>query len=156
MEEPIGADFPGNRRTEDSVRIGSTECSGLAPTSCLPLAARLALSSPSPRFPSLNLAVVVRARRETLLDEHTKACRGGGPEWANGGDARVVALEQADVHAVCSLRAGNKQPRASVRTSGASNALALSLLAHVHVFSLHFNHLKISIPIFQILIFFTI
>jgi hypothetical protein len=51
----------------------------LAPSS------RGALSSPSPPFPSLHLATVVRARQETLPDEHTNAHKGGGPGWADGG-----------------------------------------------------------------------
>ena len=43
----------------------------------LPRAARLALSFSSPPFPSLHLAAVVRAWRETLSDEHANG--GGAP-----------------------------------------------------------------------------
>jgi hypothetical protein len=50
----------------------------LALTSCLPRAARLALSSPSPPFPSLHLVAAVQARWETLPDEHANARGGGG------------------------------------------------------------------------------
>ena len=48
-------------------------------TSCLPRAARLALSSLSSPFPSLHLAVAVQARWETLPDEHANARGGDGP-----------------------------------------------------------------------------
>ena len=40
--------------------------------------------SPSPPFLSLHLAVVVRARRETLPDKHTKTRGGGGLSWVDG------------------------------------------------------------------------
>jgi hypothetical protein len=50
-----------------------------APTSRLPHEARLALSSPSPPFPSLHLVAAVQAQWETLSDKHANARGGGDP-----------------------------------------------------------------------------
>jgi hypothetical protein len=69
-------------------------------------------------LPSLHLAMVVRARRETLPDEHANARGGGAQVGRRWYDACVVAPEQAEVRVVRSLRAGNKQPWTSIWTSG--------------------------------------
>jgi hypothetical protein len=38
-----------------------------------------------------------------------RARRGGGTQWADGGrDVRMVTPQQAEVHAICSLRVGNR------------------------------------------------
>jgi hypothetical protein len=82
--------------------------------------------------PPLHLAAAVRTWRGNPT---RRACKRLQSWWPRVGwrrrDARVVALEQAEVRAICSLRAGNKwsQPSGRRRLSGhlsASNALIKS------------------------------
>jgi hypothetical protein len=78
----------------------------------LPRAARLALSSPSPPFPSLPSISTWQLELGDRDDTDVQRARCPWMRWPDE-HAEVMATQQAEVHAICSLRAETEQLQTS-------------------------------------------